>query len=177
MTDQINQSSMQDVLAEMEKMKGSAFTTPEAMPDDIGIAHSGLVLAAILPAFQALGRFFQSFPEDTRAAHMRQHIEVAANAEARFLQTPGGLPIDFTNKQVIADLMNLLQMLAAGAETLVDGEAEMQNMSDKADVISRVNTHIIDGLSRKIVELGGDSALEDALKSIGAVKVNPATAY
>jgi len=148
---------------------GSGVIKAEMLDPNVGIMHSQLVVVGLLPLIQELSEFLDNL-NGQGTEMMVDHKRAVGEAVNAFMSHPGGTEIDFTSRDNIAHLMNLTTMISAVFRTIYD---ENERMSTTAAVQST----LVDTLCRKVTELGGESALDGLLKSIGATRVGSSNTH
>ena len=148
---------------------GSSIIEAEMLHPSVGIMHSQLVVVGLVPLIEELDVFLNGL-NDQGAEPVVNHKRAVGEALAAFMGHPGGTEIDFTCRHTIAHLMNLTTMISAAFHIIHDE-------NERAHTTAAVQSTLVDTLCRKVTELGGESALDELLKSLGAVRVNSSNTH
>lgn len=148
---------------------GSSIIEAEMLHPCVGIMHSQLVVVGLVPLIEELDVFLNGL-NDQGAEPVVNHKRAVGEALAAFMGHPGGTEIDFTSRHTIAHLMNLTTMISAAFHTIHDE-------NERAQTTAAVQSTLVDTLCRKVTELGGESALDELLKSLGAVRVDSSNTH
>lgn len=148
---------------------GSSIIEAEMLHPCVGIMHSQLVIVGLVPLIEELDVFLSGL-SDQGAEPVVNHKRAVGEALTTFMSHPGGTEIDFTSRHTIAHLMNLTTMISAAFHIIHDE-------NEHAQTTAAVQSTLVDTLCRKVTELGGESALDELLKSLGATRVGSSNTH
>jgi len=130
----------------------------------------------LLPLIQELSEFLDNL-NDQGTEMMVDHKRAVGEAVNAFMSHPGGTEIDFTSRDNIAHLMNLTTMISAVFRTISAVFRTIYDENERMSTTAAVQSTLVDTLCRKVTELGGESALDELLKSIGATRVGSSNTH